>query len=177
MAHYWVRSLRRWPWRQRTQREEMRWTSWGRPEAPIPVSLQQRKPEILEQWLDTKRAIQGGGLKGPVIKLFITNSHPLHISISCFAKRKTKTRVRGRPTCTSARLQVAMLHRAEQVSKFPRLAWVDSLDASVISKLPFKPIRPGTIMNISGRPTNTFQYCLHKNSTPMTESLCCKLRV
>ena len=48
---------------------------------------------------------------------------------------------------------------AGRVSILPRLAAVERREASVISRLPFRPSRAGTRMKISEISTNTGQCC------------------
>ena len=48
-----------------------------------------------------------------------------------------------------ARFAVPMSQVCCHVSRCPRLAWVDKRDARVISRLPLRPMRAGTMMNSS----------------------------
>ena len=48
-----------------------------------------------------------------------------------------------------ARLAVPMSSVCCHVSRCPRLAWVDSREARVISRLPLRPMRAGTMINSS----------------------------
>lgn len=62
----------------------------------------------------------------------------------------------------SARLPMIRLHCSFGLSMWPKLAWVDSRDASVISRLPFRPNKAGTNMNTSDTTRNTSQCCKHQ---------------
>lgn len=62
-------------------------------------------------------------------------------------------------TCTKAMFPTIMCTTSFAECMLPRLAWVESLDASVMSKLPFNPNSAGTRMKSSGMCWKTSQCC------------------